>query len=288
MTVVSILPVTTIVQCKQCEHLQQTIWGADPLEVVPAEVLIVAQRHGGLVLGAFDSSGQMVGFLFGFLGRVSTDNRAVKDQGQWQHYSHVLGVVSEWRRRGVGYRLKLAQRDWVMAQGIELVTWTCDPLEAANGMLNFGRLGAVSRSYLRDVYGPMPDRLNAGLPSDRFEVTWHLMSERVGGRLQHGWQPPSLEHLLESGAIIANPARLRADKSIEPDTVRISNADQVLVEIPSNIQAIKEVDLELALQWRMNVREVIESLFDAGFTVCDIVQAGMNSLSRTYYLLQVE
>ena len=286
MTVVSILPITTIDQCKQCEWLQQSLWGADPLEVVPAEVLVVAQRHGGLVLGAFDPSGRLVGFLFGFLGRVSPDNLAVADKNQWQHYSHVLGVVPEWRRRGVGYRLKLAQREWVIRQGIELVTWTCDPLEATNAILNIGRLGAVSRCYMRDVYGAMPDRLNAGLPSDRFEVTWHLTSARVRDRIQHGWQSPALRSVVNAGATIANPARLRPDSVLEPGAVHMSNSETVLVEIPLNIQAVKEADRDLASQWRMNVREAIESLIRDGYSVCDVVEAELDSLVRVYYLMK--
>lgn len=37
-------------------------------------LFVTAQKNGGLVLGAFDETGTMVGFVFGFLGMT--------DQGQ--------------------------------------------------------------------------------------------------------------------------------------------------------------------------------------------------------------
>src|SRR5512143_1455240 len=153
-----IAPLTTVAEYAECERLQQLIWESDAIDVVPRHLLMTFQRHGGMVLGAFDAAGQMVGFAFGFLGQTAPDNAAAGG-GTWQHCSHELGVVSEWRGRGVGYQLKLAQ-------GLDLVTWTYDPLELANASLNIGKLGAVCRCYLRDFYGIMSDSLNAGLPSD--------------------------------------------------------------------------------------------------------------------------
>ena len=284
----SIRLLSSIKHFKECEKLQQGIWGADPLEVVPAELMIIAQRHGGIALGAFDASGTMVGFLFGFLGLVSADNLAVSGRDRWQHCSHVLGVVPAWRRPGVAYHLKLAQRDRVMAQGIELVTWTFDPLEVGNAALNIGKIGAVCRCYLRDVYGTMPDKLNAGLPSDRFEVAWWVTGEHARDRIQHGWHPPVLRHLLNTSATILNPGRLCADGVVEPGAVGTANAQQILVEIPSHIGLIKEASMDLAIEWRMSVREIVESLFNTGYTLCDVVQEGTNSLLRTYYLMRLQ
>src|SRR6266568_6283816 len=46
--------------------VQQSAWGLDGLSgAVPAHVMIAAQHHDGLVLGAFDGR-KMVGILFGF------------------------------------------------------------------------------------------------------------------------------------------------------------------------------------------------------------------------------
>ncbi len=213
-----IAPLTTVAEYAECERLQQLIWESDAIDVVPRHLLMTFQRHGGIVLGAFDAAGQMVGFAFGFLGQTAPDNAGASSRA-WQHCSHELGVVREWRGQSVGYQLKLAQREWVLRQGLDLVTWTYDPLELANASLNIGKLGALCRCYLRDFYGTMSDSLNTGLPSDRFEVAWHLASPRVVRRVQDGWRRPQLARLIQAGAAIVNPGQVDAEGVVRPAIV---------------------------------------------------------------------
>src|SRR6185436_11873728 len=105
----------------------------------------------------------------GFLG--TTDGPASRPaMTRLKHCSHQLGVLPAYRDQDIGYRLKLAQRDWVNLQGVRLITWTYDPLESRNARLNIARLGAVCRTYRREPYGVMEDTLNAGVPADRFQV----------------------------------------------------------------------------------------------------------------------
>jgi predicted GNAT superfamily acetyltransferase len=268
------------------ERLQQVVWQYGPADIpkATATMLAAAERYGGLVLGAFDESGRMIGLLFGFPGRVPTDNPAAAGP-EWQHCSRLMGILPEWRGRGVGYRLKLAQREWALSQGYGLVSWTYDPLEAANGVLNLGKLGAVCRCYLRDFYGAMPGELNVGLPSDRFEVAWWVGSERVHERVARAWHPPQLQSLLDQGAVILNAGRARADGWLEPGPPQPPEGERVLVEIPHRIQAVKAQDLELALAWRLNVREVCEAAFDTGYTACDVIRAEEGA-PRVYLLLE--
>ena len=282
---IQIAPLETPEQYHLCEQVQQAIWQSDLLEVTPAHVLISAQRHGGLVLGAFDPTGQMIGCLFGFPGRVAPDNLAAAG-AQWQHYSHQMGVLPAWRGQGVGYRLKLAQRDWALRQGFEVITWTFDPLEAANSTLNLGKLGAICRCYLRDLYGQMADGLNAGLPTDRFEVTWWIESARVQERVAQGWQPPRLSDLLDAGAAILNPGRVRPDGLVEPGPLNPPEGARLLVEIPARFQAIKASSHELAQAWRISLRQACESAFAAGYTACDAVRAEVDGVPRLYYVLE--
>ena len=282
-----IAPLQTMEQYQACERLQQIIWCSDPIEVTPAHLLITAQRHGGLVLGGFDGTGEMIGCLFGFAGRVAPDNPAAAGPS-WQHCSHFMGVVPEWRGRGVGYRLKCAQREWALSQEFQLVTWTYDPLEAANGVLNLGKLGAVCRCYLRNLYGEMADEFNADLPSDRFEVAWWVGSARVRERVEQGWQRPRLDDLLRDGAVILNPGGPRADGRLEPGETREPEGERLLVEIPARMQALKAADMGLALAWRLSVRAACEVAFAAGHTACDVVRAEVDGLPRVYYLLKRE
>lgn len=275
----------SIADYRACEELQQRVWQSEPRDVVPLHVLITSQRHGGLALGAFDANRNMIGCLFGFPGQVAEGNPAAGGT-RWQHCSHLAGVAPEWRGRGVGYQLKLAQREWALRQGYEVITWTYDPLEAPNAMLNLGKLGAVCRCYLRSFYGEMSDGLNAGLPSDRFEVAWWIDSPRVRKRVEQGWLSPQIDSLLKQGAMVANEAAPRRDGLLEPRAVKPLNGERALVEMPAQFQAIKSADLGLALAWRLNLREACEAAFGAGYTCTDVVRAGDNGGRRLYYLLE--
>ncbi len=280
---IAIAPLSTLEQYAECERLQQIIWESKAVEVVPTHLLLTFQRHGGVVLGAFAPAGQLVGFAFGFVGQVAADRPAAA-RLRWQHCSHELGVLRQWRGLGVGYRLKLAQRDWVRQQGLELMTWTYDPLEMPNATLNIGKLGAVCSCYLPNLYGSMADGLNAGLPSDRFEVEWWLNSAHVAQRVRTGWQRPVLETLLAEGTALVNPGTGEAER--RPGRLQHTEAPQVLVEVPAHFQGLKKRDLALAREWRLHCREAFETYFAAGYSVCDLVIPGADRAPQAYYLLR--
>lgn len=157
--------------------VQYATWGHDDA-VVPHQI-VAAMRNGGIVIGAYYGT-HMVGFSYGFPG--------YKD-GKAYLCSHMLAVLPEYRYHGLGRQLKLAQRQAALEKGYELVTWTYDPLQAPNARLNLAKLGAVARTYVPDYYGAMSDAINAGLPSDRFVVEWHLQSPRVVAAVAGGPLP---------------------------------------------------------------------------------------------------
>ena len=65
--VISIRPLETFAEYHACEALQRRVWVmSDDLEIVPLHILMPVQRHGGLLLGAFDGD-ELVGFVFGYL-----------------------------------------------------------------------------------------------------------------------------------------------------------------------------------------------------------------------------
>ncbi len=272
---------TEIDRYHECESLQERVWGLDGLDVVPLHLMITMQKNGGLVLGAFDEADRMVGFLLGFLGARDGDVRRPK------HCSHMMGVLEEWRGRGVGYRLKLAQREHALSQGLDLVTWTYDPLESLNAALNLGKLGAVCSTYLRDLYGPMTDGLNVGLTSDRFGVDWWIDSERVRTRLSGDRPRPSLAAVLDRDAVLLNPASVGSDGLPRPASVlERPVASIVLVEVPANVRAIKAADMELARKWREQTREALEECFAAGYTASDFVSEEREGVRRSWYVLE--
>lgn len=160
---------THMEQFAACVALQNTVWGYEPNDAVSQKVFLLAQHIGGQLLGAFEGA-ELVGYAMSLPG--------LHDGKPYLH-SHHLAVLPAWRNKGVGKRLKLAQRDDALRKGIDRMEWTFDPLEIRNAHLNIAKLGAVVRTYYRNFYGASSSPLQGGLPTDRVVAEWWLRSERV-------------------------------------------------------------------------------------------------------------
>ena len=154
-------------QFQEAVDLQKTVWGFNDVELLPVRLFVVATKVGGQAFGAFDGNG-MVGFLLSIPG--------LKPGGGSYLHSHMLGVLADYRNRGVGRMLKLRQREDALARGIGLVEWTFDPLELKNAFFNMERLGAIVRRYVENQYGTTTSPLHGGLPTDRCVAEWWLAS----------------------------------------------------------------------------------------------------------------
>jgi predicted GNAT superfamily acetyltransferase len=275
------------------EELQRLVWLGSETDVVPAHLLLAAVHNGGLVLGAYapevDAAAavatQLVGFVFGFPGLYRTP-----DGPRPKHASHLLGVRPDFRNRGLGFALKRAQWQMIRHQGLDLITWTFDPLLSRNAYLNITQLGAVCNTYRREEYGNMRDSLNAGLASDRFQVDWWINTKRVQRRLGRQVRLQlDLAHVLATGARILNPSQSSrqgfpapGDKGIE---IPEGGAEPILlVEIPADFQAIREHEPELAQSWRITTRHLFEGLFAAGYLVTELIHLP-GSDPRSFYVL---
>jgi predicted GNAT superfamily acetyltransferase len=276
---ISIRALKDMAEFYQCEELQRQVWGMGDTSVVPLHLLITAQKNGGLVLGAFNEQGAMVGFVFGFLGMT--------DQGQVKHCSHMAGVLPEYQGQQVGYHLKLSQREHALAQGLDLATWTYDPLEGTNASLNIGKLGVICRTYLSNVYGDTGIQLHLGLPTDRFEVEWWVRSQRVEERLGGRHEKLTLDKALDMGTERANRTEFdgRGFLRSEMDD-RAPGGKTVLIEIPADFQAIKSADMGLAREWRAQTRKMFRDCFSAGYVATKFISEVQRKQRRNFYLLQ--
>ncbi|MEM1619268.1 MAG: hypothetical protein QXU52_00725 [Fervidicoccaceae archaeon] len=241
------------------------VWGMkDSRAVVAHHLLIAADRRGGLVLGAFDrDTGELLGFCFGI--------PALTGNGKLYHYSHMTGVVPRCRYKGVGYALKLEQRRLVLEQGLDLIAWTYDPLQAPNAKFNIAKLGAVVRKFYVNYYGELIDSINYGMPTDRFEAEWWIKSKRVELRLSRSQRPPDLERILQMGAEVVTRTRevggLRLLESFE----KRASAETVLVEIPRAIEPLRGAGDALSA-WRLGLRELFEEYINgSNYVVVDFV-----------------
>lgn len=259
----------TVAEYHAGEDLQMAVWGGGEREIVPYDLLRAIALAGGTVLGAWHGE-RIVGMALSLVAWKA---------GSAYHHSHLLGVLPEYRRWGVGWRLKLAQRDFVLAQGMDLITWTFDPLESANAHLNFARLGVISATYFPDFYGAMPEALNAGLPSDRLLVEWHLRAPHVLGRLTTAGAGTSALPLV-SAEVLDAPYALRMTDDGSPVALdprgcprggrnEVGGFGRYRIEIPADIQAIKAIDPARALAWRMATRAAFMDALAAGYRVTD-------------------
>jgi predicted GNAT superfamily acetyltransferase len=269
---ISIHPVTTVEECRIIEQLQIDIWGCRELEVAPDHFVLTMAKEGGVVLLARDEADRPIGFAYGFIG-LTEDNR-------FKLASHQVGVLPAYQDRGLGYQLKLAQREATLARDLDLITWTFDPLQGRNARFNLRKLGVVCNTYLCDLYGSMRDELNQGLPSDRLKVDWWLATDYVIQRLTNPttevWPPDLVCSIINEVTFLENGL------PVPPDTFDLPGTDFCLVEIPTDIQHLKTEALELAIKWRLHTRQVFEVLFDRGYTAIDLLRRE----GRNYYLLQ--
>ena len=232
---------TTLDEFAAVVDLEREIWGPGYDEVVPVPILAPSVHRGGILIGAFDRD-RMIGFVYSF--------PAIK-HGRATQWSHMLGVVDEFRSEGVGRHLKELQRERALAMGLDLIEWTYDPMQALNAHLNFMKLGVVVEEYGENVYGQSASPLHAGNPTDRFIAEWWIRRERTPhdpiGAQRVNRMAPAGEWLI------------CADIQLDLDARRL------MVEIPMGFTEMLSRAPELALDWRMATRKIFTSYFARGY-----------------------
>lgn len=303
---ISIRAVRSIEDVRHFQALQGMIWAAPPEDIVPVHVVITVIQNGGGMVAAYDPNGPeetggMVGLCFWFPGiGVPTTKDTIftvrSDVIRTKICSHMAGVLPDWQGKGLGLKLKLAQRTAVLDQGMtDWMTWTYDPLFRINAVFNIRRLGAVCNTYKRNVYGVMTDALNAGVPSDRCQVDWWLRSDRVEERLASGGRERSsavtvTKEPLPDQARALHAHRMATTTSRSGYAAPVDDAPRLdgtplLVPIPNDIAAIRRADRELGMVWRHFMRHTLEAAFGAGYVVTDCL---FLSSAGWHYLLEAQ
>jgi predicted GNAT superfamily acetyltransferase len=260
----------SVADYRACQHAQRLAWGiSDAGYVIPVATMVGANLHGGLVLGAFLDDGQAVGMSFGFLGRL--DERLCL-------YSQLTGVVPQWQARGLGYELKMVQREFARGSALSMIAWVFDPLQAGNARFNLVRLGARVRRYIDNMYGERTDALNAGVPTDRMIAEWAVTEDQASRILEPG-ALESLPHLIQTREG-AQGARIPSDVEEHPA------ADRVLVEIPLSISDLRREQPEAAEAWRAAVRRAFHAGFTAGYHADGFVREETAGNRRCAYVLE--
>lgn len=249
MTVIKEL--TTIGEMEQVQQLEAKIWQTVPL---PTHQTLTAVKHGGIMVGAYEQD-QLVGFSYGF---------AAMNNGRTYLCSHMLGIDEAYRSQQIGEKLKFAQRDIAIKKGYDLMVWTYDPLETRNGYLNLTKLNSICHTYVENCYGEMKDGFNKGLPSDRFEVHWHLTSPYVTEQLQ--------PNVANAKPIVSITMGADGLPQLNEDQVESLEAQAYFLPVPKDFQSLKAQSQQQAMHWRFSTRRLFNQLFAAGYAAVRLEQ----------------
>jgi len=232
------------------------VGGKEPL---PPELAWVF-AHSGNYVAIARQAGRPIGAAIGFRGE--------DEHGALLH-SHITGVLPDLQGLGVGYLLKQHQREWALANRLDRITWTFDPLVARNAYFNVVKLGARLTDYYVDFYGPMDDDINNGDETDRCLVTWRINSPAASAAATGAFTATDLAAVRAEGAVEV----LRADEDATPVVIP-SNADIRLVQLPTDIVEVRHQDAGLARDWRTALRQVLVAAFADGLEVTGVDRAG--------------
>ncbi len=255
---------------RACQDAQRKAWGiTEEGYVIPVATMVGANLHGGLVLGAFLADGTAAAMSFGFLGRL--EERICL-------YSQLTGVVPGYQSRGLGYAVKIVQRYLARAEGLGLIVWAFDALQAGNAHFNLHRLGARARRYIDNMYGERTDALNAGAPTDRLIAEWDVDC------LPQPVQTDSPDLLANLPRLIPT-GRESAGRLVPLGVQTSANAPRVLLEVPPRIADLRRDLPEAAEAWRLAVRQAFQASFAAGYHAVGLVRGDSSGERRCYYEL---
>jgi predicted GNAT superfamily acetyltransferase len=225
-----VVPLETAELRRQAAELYRAVFGyRDPAYGVNPRLLAGIAANGGSVVGALDRDDRLVGFAYGFLGT---------DGNRTYHYSQAAVVAPGLQGKGLGRRLKLAQREVALTWGTTAMRWAYDPLLTRNAHFNLDVLGARGIAFEPDLYNEAD--------TDRIVVEWDL----TGGDRQR----VDKHELPDSGAwgelISSGPG---------------THDGRVLLALPSDIAGLRGRCADQAAGLAATVRDRLTSLFADGY-----------------------
>ncbi len=258
-TKVTIRRLETTEEFLQCIQLQRDVWGVSDLEATSP-----------VTLASWATPDPTMALLFGaFLGQEMVGEAILLPTFEpGVIFGHALGVHPRFHNTGLGARLLVAALDCASELGARRVVFTFEPLESRNAHLYLNRLHARAVIYHANHFSSAGE-LNAGLPIDRFVAEAPLPLPPESRSL------PRLQEALQNW-----PVALGQDRP---------EAEVALVEIPCNLGALKASDMEAALRWRLQTRELLlHYLQDKRYAVEGLIrgQDGASKARRSLYLLR--
>ncbi len=260
---------------RQVEEIAEAVWGPEAAGGVPPALLRALQDNGGLVLGAFADI-YLAGVAVSLIGW---------DGATLYHYAHLTLVRPEYQNHHLGFRLKAFQRDEVLQQGLSEIREAFDPLQSRAASLLVRRLGARPDRYYTHYFGQLGDTANRGLETDRVRAVWAIASDPVRQRLAG--------ELPTAGDLRARWERSDAIVETEPGesglrvptAVSETTAASAHLEIPFDLESVREHEPAALRRWRHAVRDAFRLAFDLGYVVDDFAVVAAEHERRSFYFL---
>lgn len=218
----------TVDELGECVSLQREVFALPEIELSPVRHFIVTKNAGGWTLGAYDGK-ELVGFVLSVPAFL---------RGEPAFYSHMTGVRPQYQSYGIGARLKWAQRERALSEGVRFIKWTFQPVQARNAFFNLEKLGAIVSEYQPNFYGTdysaTPGRgTRIGLDSDRLFAEWDLSGDKTKA--------------LAGGETFTETAEAARE-----------------IEIPNNWNALVEADPKGAIEVQTRIKNDFERAFADG------------------------
>ena len=262
-------------ELRAAEDLQRSAPGGADESPVPVPVLRAMQDHGGLVLGAYADI-HLAALSVGFLGF---------DGAGLYHYLHRFVVRPEYGQHRLGRRLAMMLRGELRQQGLESVRGSFDPLSSRAAYLAVHVLGARPDKYLVHYYGQSTDPEAADRESDRVRWAWAIGDDPAVDPVT----APPLRGSTPDPAFANAPALLESETGESglrlPTAVSEPSTPRATLEIPFDIDLIREHEPKGARRWRHAVRDGFRGALDLGYEVAGFEVRSEGHERRAYYLL---
>ncbi len=174
-------------------------------------------------------------------------------------------------------------RGTALARGLDLITWTFDPLQARNAHLNLSRLGAFGAEFIPNLYGVTSSPLHHDLPTHRVLIHWELNAPRVVERAQLDPRSapgpaPDLPRL--------NQVEWQAGWPVTSEVSLDIDAPRLLLEIPPDFNTLAGSAPNVASDWHEKVSRAMQTFLGRGYQAVELISTDDGGRRRPLYLLE--
>jgi predicted GNAT superfamily acetyltransferase len=283
-----IRPIVDKEDYSECEKIQMSISPLNEVGIVPAYLMEITTRHGGISLGLYDH-GKLVGFSYAF--------PAYTKKNGYYLFSDTMGLYPPYQKRSLGFAMKQEQCRIAIEKGVRKMVWTFDPLLGQNANLNFRKLGGIVTRYDLEKYNEVSLNLGIVIPADRFYLQWQIHTDRVKRRLFDLEIPrmryrkqlnflKSTKTLLQKKTISTYGIQKEVSFRELLDIDLSITHNSLVVEIPFDYKQIRNDFPLIAQDWRLKTRLVFDHYINQkAYRVYEFFQLIEADEVRNFYLL---